>query len=169
MPNFIFRRIAGKIIPIRITASPVGARAIGVTAEKFVHPAIKDAAPKMNSFVGYAHVIVGGPKKTAQMAGLNVTPEWQNRGIGTEIFKAAVEHLKSLKHGPKFLRGDLVNPGMVSIREKVGVSSRYQAFNRAKGTSKLVSATEAKKEIGRYGQGSVHAYVRATTKIKRGK
>jgi hypothetical protein len=141
--RIIFRKINGRIIPIRISniADPI-ATASSQTA-KFRK--IIAESPKKER-LGTMFLEIPNKGKTAHVSMVEVAKPYRRKGISKNLFARAAQSLE--RYGFKFLRtGDLQHPAQVKIRRKLG--GTYKAGGKRKSRTRFFAD-----QFGRYGEES---------------
>jgi predicted GNAT family acetyltransferase len=134
----IFRRLGGRIVPIKI-----GSEKIGRTASTVAR---KITAKIHGEKVGHLLMIAPESKKHVKLTGALVDPPFRSQGIASAMF----EHAAKLfgRAGKKSIRtGGIEHAAQVSIREKY--KSRFFAHGRGMLTdgSKRVTANKAREIV----------------------
>jgi GNAT superfamily N-acetyltransferase len=148
----IFRRIGGRIIPIRIGSTKVG-QAMGYAKQREI--TAKVGGKTIGSLS--AGVPIRGIKKTLKAMDLDVDREFQKKGIGTALFQHLTELAK--RAGYTRIKGtQLVSENAAKIRNKFDTD--FFRFYQPGNTTKKISFEKAIKSIRK------RKDVRAVTKLK---
>lgn len=143
----IFRRIKGRLIPLKINHI-FKDKKLTVRARKGLRELGELTAEKIT-----------GRKKTGRLLGVFVKPKARKKRISEKLFKKAANIFKSM--GIEFMRGDVMHPAQVAIRNKF--ISKFFRRNLKTGKLNRVSVKEAFK-ITRF-----KGRVLATTLLKKKK
>lgn len=128
----IFRKIKGKVIPIRVNNV---ADTVTNSSEfnKKIHHRILNAKLPDGQQVAKMHLQMNRKTKKATILDVRVEKDFQKRGISKNLFKRTTDFLE--KAGFKFLRGDdIQSAAQVKIRKGYG---RYKAGSKSKNRSKF--------------------------------
>lgn len=139
----IFRRIHGKLIPIRITnTADKVAQASDYGGNKFRQ--IKAVLPSGET-IGKMNLRVPKKGAHAEVISVNVEKQFKKKGISKNLFSRAVDFLN--RAGKKFLRGeDIQHVAQAKIRSKAGW---YKAGPKRKLRTKFIAD-----QFGYYGEES---------------
>lgn len=138
----IFRKIGGRIIPIKISnvadkiaqASDMG----GSRFRKII------ASSEKHGFMGQLTLRVPPKGNSAELVDVRVREEFRRRGISKNLFARATDFLK--RAGYKFLRSnDIQHPAQIKIRKAFGKS--YSAGGKRKAGSRFFAD-----QFGYYGE-----------------
>lgn len=147
--GFIFRRIGGRIVPIKIVSELVKDNGLG--SKELVTRAISKGKE-----VGKAGALLGN-KARAKLTYTGVSDSHRGAGVAHAMFSEIVTKLKKL--GYKFLHGEIHHPAQVAVRSKYA-SRFYDPYGGVFGDRfkfvKQVKAADRIKEKG---------YVMAVTKL----
>jgi len=150
----IFRKIGGRIVPIRIGSVRLDTDLMGGKA--------RDVFAKVGDTVlGHARIVVPDEGKFATLDYVRVNHEFRGKGIGRSLFKHAQELLG--RAGKSFLRADKIqHQAQVKIRASAG-KSVFIGYGR--GQAKKLSPLEAINEVKKLRKGLDYRDVQATTMI----
>jgi predicted GNAT family acetyltransferase len=153
MAKTIFRRIGGRIIPIRIGSEALGTNA-GATRRLF------SAKPEGSTHpVSLAIVDFPKGKKHAKISAMNVTQKYRKKGIASDMFEQITDF--SRRAGKKFVRSsNIEHPAQVKIRSKM--RSRF-VIDEGGYSKRLAGAKEAAKVIQDQFKKDVISVVRGST------
>jgi predicted GNAT family acetyltransferase len=151
--KILFRKIGGKIIPIRFKNVKDLAAQESMPESKFRK--ILAEGPSGEIF-GSMNLEIPKNKSFAWLESVQVEKKVQGKGIAKNLFKKASEFLK--RSGVKFLRGsDIQSPAQVKIRAKQG---RYKAGKAYKSRSRFFTD-----QVGPYGEQSKRVISREAIEI----
>jgi predicted GNAT family acetyltransferase len=154
--RIIFKRIRGRIVPIKIESRV--ASEIGDSSKKIL---TVRASGKRRLF-GSMRTDVSPYKRAARVQDTLVNDKVRGAGLSTELFRETLEKLKGMKF--KSLAGEVQHPAQVKIRAKFK-SRFYDQYSGPHGDRfKLMGAKEAESTVKKKG------YIMAVTRIpKKGK
>lgn len=141
MAKTIFRKIGGRIVPIKIR----GEKNPASTSSGYISRSIR--AKTEDQFVGKLNVGIPKKGKYIDVESIAVEKKFRRRGIAHQMMK----YLEKIagKSGKRFLRSDdLQSTSMVNIRKKLG-KTRFFAdqFGPYGEETRRISASQAKKFI----------------------
>ena len=115
--GFIFRRIGGRLVPIKIGSSKADAELLKLTRRVTATARIDGENKRVGTM--FLSVPKFGTRATVQ--NVDVIGEAQKQGIATELF----DHAKKLlgRAGKKVMRGEILHEAQVKIRDKAGKSA----------------------------------------------
>lgn len=139
--RLMFRKIGGRIIPIRISNIADDVATASVKTDKY-----RQIVAKLPSGEKIAKMNLQIPRKgkTATILSVNVEPKFTKKGIAKNLFARATAFLE--RAGYKFVRSDdLQHPAQAKIRSAYG---RYKAGSKGKNRTKFVAD-----QFGQWGEG----------------
>lgn len=111
MAKFIFRRIAGRIVPIAVEKAT---RLLHGGRVKEVSITLKSQGKTVGDFSAMSWL-----NRPARFNVVSHLEEgWRGKGLGSEFYKKLAKEVK--KHGGKSIEGTTQNPAVISIRKKIG-------------------------------------------------
>lgn len=114
MPKFIFRKIGGRIVPIKISSEKAGVDA-GHRLVRRVKAVARIDGDNLRVGTMFMNVPKKGPRATIE--NVDVLGKARKRGISGEMFDYAAKLLG--RAGKKVIRGELLHPAQVKIRDKM--------------------------------------------------
>lgn len=151
MSKIIFRKIAGKIVPIKIGSQAAITGNTATAARKITAHAIQG---KEKVMVGNMNLTIPKKGASATVDSVNVEKKFQKHGLSRAMFKHAQEFLGRI--GKKFMRSyELQHVAQVKIRTAAGKGPRGKAGTKFIGSgygpygemSKKIRSGEAKRLI----------------------
>ena len=158
--GFIFRRIRGRLIPIRTSLSKGN---LPNTSKLSVTSLGKDGGATGRLFVS----ITKG--KSANLDAVQVYKSFRNKGLSSRLFKKAAQFLRRTTD-VKFLRGnDIVNAAQIKIRSKHKSKFIASGLGHFGEGSKIVSAKEAIRLLKKSNDPSnlFNTTIKASTRIRK--
>lgn len=166
----IFRRIGGRLIPIRISNVADAVATASSQTAKF-RKIVAELPDKTR--VGVMHLEIPKKGRAASVVAVNVEKTFRRKGVSKNLFARAQQFLS--RAGRKFLRSeDLQHPAQVKIRKALGqgykaggkrkAGSRFFAdqFGPYQEQTKRVTSEEARAILSKNRSGR---QVKVTTKI----
>lgn len=149
----IFRRIKGRIVPVKITSES------GEPGERIFSAMLK------RKRVGGLRLKVPKEKKSALVDFVAVDSKLRGKGIASALLEKAAKF--SDRAGKKFLRsGGLIHPGAVKNRKNLPGKTKFVRRTLGASAQKIVTPEEAKRIAKTGGSEKLSEFVMSTTRIK---
>lgn len=165
MGKTIFRKIGGRIVPIKLSS-----KQIETGAHFYKERLIQAAHAKTGELLGKAYVQHGTKKSTARITDITIREKFRGKGIGKALFKH-IENLYS-RAGFKFLRTQsaITNPIQAAIRASSNSRFLLRGVGQFGEQSKMIGGSEAVKylklkELGKLPSKLNHSHLEVTTKL----
>jgi predicted GNAT family acetyltransferase len=158
--NFIFRKLGGRIVPIKISSEKAGETATRLIRRVKAEARMDGATARVGTM--FLNVPKTGPRATIE--NVDVVNMARKQGIASEMMDYAAKLLG--RAGKKVLRGELLHEAQVKIRARLGRTAFIgHGFPPHGESSRLLNQKEASLAVRTLKQSKIPSHITASTII----